>query len=696
MNNCHSTYASPNFSDLLKHKSHRALFLILVGLILPNSSFAQLSPEKQAAFHKELKAAKNDTIRVAALAQLGSRYRFSDIDSSFFYIDRALELNAKIKSKYEPFSMREMPFLLSLKGATFLESGKLPESLEFQFEALRLAEANADKSMIALAQNRIGNTYMELADYKKANEYYRKSMLLFKSIGDKAFYYNEMSNIGNIYELRKMRDSALYFQKIVYDASQKDPNNRVDFTIPEVMFRMGNAHKLNGDNQKAMWFYKRGIVEANTDNDVRNLTMNNLFLAKLYSELNVADSTLKYARNAILSGKKVSFRKGLYDASLLLNEFYASRREYDSAHKYLSLAMIEKDSLMGVERFQKLQRIVLDEQERDREAATKLIENQNRQRQYVLLAGIGIFLIIASLLYRNNRQNKKANRILQHTLTDLKSTQSQLIQSEKMASLGELTAGIAHEIQNPLNFVKNFSEVSNELVDEILDERRKTTRGLCPNCMEHSGINDERDETLVDEILSDIKQNLEKIVHHGRRADGIVKGMLQHSRASSGEKERIDINSLTDEYLRLAFHGLRAKDKMFNAELVTHFDEKQPKANVLPQDIGRVLLNLFTNAFYATQQRKKSEGESFKPTLEVRTLLNDSVVEIHVSDNGNGIPKSIIDKIFQPFFTTKPTGEGTGLGLSMSYDIVTKGHGGSLKVESREGNGTVFIVSLPT
>jgi len=267
---------------------------------------------------------------------------------------------------------------------------------------------------------------------------------------------------------------------------------------------------------------------------------------------------------------------------------------------------------------------------------------------------------------------------LQSSLNNLKSTQTQLIQSEKMASLGELTAGIAHEIQNPLNFVNNFSELSNELIDEMKDELQK---------------GNQEDAFL---IADDIKQNLEKINHHGKRADAIVKGMLQHSRSSSGVKEPTDINALCDEYLRLCYHGLRAKDKSFNATMKTDFDQSIGKINIKPQDMGRVVLNLLTNAFYAVDEKKKSGLENYEPTVSISTKKVDGKVEIKVKDNGNGIPQNIVDKIFQPFFTTKPTGQGTGLGLSLSYDIVTKGHGGELKVETKEGKGSVFILNLPT
>ncbi len=277
---------------------------------------------------------------------------------------------------------------------------------------------------------------------------------------------------------------------------------------------------------------------------------------------------------------------------------------------------------------------------------------------------------------------------IQKTLNDLKAAQAQLVQSEKMASLGELTAGIAHEIQNPLNFVNNFSEVNKEMLEELKAERLKPKA--------------ERDDETQDELINDVIANEEKINHHGKRADAIVKGMLQHSRASSGQKEPADINALCDEYLRLSYHGLRARDKSFNAEMTTGFDENIGKISIVPQDIGRVLLNLFNNAFYAcaeksraiVNQQKEGNSVSYQPAVWVSTKKAENHVIITVTDNGGGIPEKIKDKIFQPFFTTKPTGQGTGLGLSLSYDIV-KAHWGEMKVESEEGEGTKFIIELP-
>ncbi len=339
-------------------------------------------------------------------------------------------------------------------------------------------------------------------------------------------------------------------------------------------------------------------------------------------------------------------------------------------------------------------------------------EYENLLKAFVLLIAPTLFLVYVALSYKEilaereaeaknviriteekkellEQQNSllevlvtKRTSELEKSLIDLKSTQSQLIQSEKMASLGELTAGIAHEIQNPLNFVNNFSEVSTELIAEMNVEMEK-------------GNNDE-----AKEIANDLRQNLEKINHHGKRAADIVKGMLQHSRSSSGVKEPTDINALADEYLRLAYHGLRAKDKSFNSSMKTDFDESIGNINVVPQDIGRVILNLITNAFYAVNERQKLLATSYEllanyePTVSVSTKKEGNKVLISVKDNGNGIPQKILDKIFQPFFTTKPTGQGAGLGLSLSYDIV-KAHGGELKVETIQGEGSTFIIQIP-
>ena len=314
-------------------------------------------------------------------------------------------------------------------------------------------------------------------------------------------------------------------------------------------------------------------------------------------------------------------------------------------------------------------------QKKNLEQARLLREAEEQERQRITAQNTELERQVAA----RTADLQKQAEALRSTVRELKTTQAQLIQSEKMASLGELTAGIAHEIQNPLNFVNNFAEVSAELVSELEEEQQRPTR----------------DPELEAELLADLRQNLLKISQHGGRASSIVRGMLEHSRTSSGERTPTDLNLLADEYLRLAYHGLRAKDKTFNATLQPAFDPDLPPVEVVAQDLGRVLLNLLTNAFYAVKQRQQLGEAGYVPTVSVATSHGAGWVEIRVKDNGTGIPADVQQKIFQPFFTTKPTGEGTGLGLSLSYDIITKGHGGSLSVSSEEGVGTEFLISLP-
>ena len=643
---------------------------ILFAMILAASSICkgQMPVERIRQLKDQLAKTDNDSLMMVYTEQIAIGYRFSNMDSSVHYNDKSLRLSEDRGDK----SKRSA--LLSLKGATLLEAGLLAEALQNQLEALRVAEEINEDVPRALALNHIGNIYMEMADYRKANEYYFQSRDLFKKADD-LIYYNELSNIGNIYTLLGMPDSALHYYQIVMEkCGQSD--DRHALVRPEIMYRMGKANQLKKDNVKAMEFCKLGIAEALFDHDLRDLTMCYIFMADLFREINQIDSSFRYGFLALGSAKEALFRKGKYEASLLLSELFHTKNNADSAYKYLLLASVEKEALMGTEKIRKLERILLDEKEAQRKSELKRIADQSRQRQLLLLTGLFVFLVIAFILYRNNRQKQTANKALEQTLTDLKLTQGQLIQSEKMASLGELTAGIAHEIQNPLNFVNNFSEVNTELIEEMNAEIEK-------------GNLDE-----VKALAGDIRDNQEKITQHGKRADGIVKGMLQHSRSSSGVKEPTDINALTDEYLRLAYHGLRAKDKSFNATMHTDFDPAVVMANVVPQDIGRVILNLITNAFYAVNEKKKTVPNGYEPAVSVSTKKTNEEILITVQDNGEGISDSVREKIFQPFFTTKPTGQGTGLGLSMSYDIL-KAHGGELRAESKVGEGALFIISLP-
>jgi signal transduction histidine kinase len=358
---------------------------------------------------------------------------------------------------------------------------------------------------------------------------------------------------------------------------------------------------------------------------------------------------------------------------------YALNKQLDSAYKYQGLALTTKDSLYNekIKVLSEYQNLNFAEKLKIQDLENEKELNQGKNRIYALLAGTGLILFLAFIFYRNSRLKQKAHDKIQKAYSELKETQKQLIQSEKMASLGELTAGIAHEIQNPLNFVKNFSEVNQELAEELKE------------------YIDKGDMEEVKAIADDIKANQEKIKYHGERADSIVKSMLQHSRTSTSQKEPTDINVLCDEYCRLAFHGMRAKDKSFNAEVKTQLSNILVPVNVIRQDIGRVVLNLINNALYAVDKKAKKGLPSYKPEVLLTTSKTGNNIEIKIKDNGDGIPDSLKEKIFQPFFTTKPTGEGTGLGLSLSYDIVTKGHGGELRMDSREGIGTTFTIIIP-
>jgi signal transduction histidine kinase len=407
----------------------------------------------------------------------------------------------------------------------------------------------------------------------------------------------------------------------------------------------------------------------------------------VFKKTGQTDSAIFYAKKAVSLGTMLSIPAPVIEASGILVNIYKSANQIDSAFRYQEMLLAFKDSLFSQEKIKRLQNVTFDEQLRQQEIDNEKEKYRNKIKLYALIAALAVFITIGLILWKNNRTKQKANALLskknkevENALNQLKSTQAQLIQQEKMASLGELTAGIAHEIQNPLNFVNNFSEVNSELIDELKTELATGNR------------------EQATEIADDIKDNEQKILHHGKRADAIVRGMLQHSRVSTGKKEPTDINALADEYLRLSYHGMRAKDKNFNATIKTDFDATIGKINVVPQDIGRVLLNLFNNAFYAIGERCKVEGDGYKPSVTVATSsiqppLGGRGVTIKVTDNGGGIPKKVIDKIFQPFFTTKPTGQGTGLGLSLSYDII-KAHGGGIKVETKEGEGSKFIIQL--
>lgn len=648
----------------------RRLIIIVLATVFTCASRAQLPAEEIGRIENALNTAVSDSARYNRYFDLSQAYRFSNVDSALYYAEEAIDLSQKMRDPALEANA------LSQKGFIVLEMGDIPASLQYQMAALRLSEKFSDPVIQGFTLNRIGNVYLDLGEYKKAIDYYRQAIVLFRSVNQEGFVQNEMSNIGSAYEMMGTLDSSSYYQQKVYQYSISN-TDRYAITYGEMRQRLGKLEARLGNYNLALMHYRAGILESLKDVDRNNLAVNYVQLAQVFYQLHVYDSSLLYARRTIETANTILMKRAMYDASTLLVNLFKLQNKPDSALVYAEMAASAKDSMYGYKKIQALQRILLDEQEHQQQLQEEKDRLRQKYRILTLLSALAVLMVIGVILFRNNRSKQRTNSVLQSTLTNLRATQAQLIQSEKMASLGELTAGIAHEIQNPLNFVNNFSELNKELLVEMNDEIEK-------------GSFDE-----VKKIAKDVRDNQEKINFHGKRADAIVKSMLQHSRASSGQKEPTDINALVDEYLRLAYHGLRAKDKSFNATVRTDFDETLGKINVAPQDIGRVILNLITNAFYAVTQRKKENADNYEPTVIVTTKKLKTQVEVKVRDNGNGIPQKLLDKIFQPFFTTKPTGEGTGLGLSLSYDII-KGHSGELKVDTKEKEFTEFTILLPS
>jgi len=670
------------------------LLLLHAAAPAQQGSVYELQQRKQLdSLQIAVKNAANDTIRMDLYQKLATFYGEVNVkrDSSLYFSEQQLVISQKLKLKlWEAGALDNI-------GFSYWQFGNFPQAMQYLIQALKISgnpesekpawglskdETPGKARLKVLASNHrnLGLVYGESGNTDQQLFHYRQSEKFAAEIDDMHQLSLADMNLGGAYTKLGKLDSALLFSFKALDYNNQSVNKR---RRGRILGNIGSIYLKKRDYTLAKKYFSEALQESQVQFNSPTFARACLNLAGLFTQTENSDSSLLYARKAAEVFQRTGPPSGLMDAYNLLASIYKLKRNVDSAFKYQGLTMAINDSLNRTEKVIQLQNIGFEEQIRLRELDEERIQIQNKIRTYTLLASIAVFMLIAFILFINNRLRKKANTLLekqkaqlQAALQELKSTQALLIQSEKMASLGELTAGIAHEIQNPLNFVNNFSEVSNELIDEMSIEIDK-------------GNNEE-----VKAIANDIKQNLEKINHHGKRAGAIVKGMLQHSQTSTGQKEPTDINKLADEYLRLAYHGLRAKDKSFNAILKTDFDETIGNINVIPQDIGRVLLNLYNNAFYAVTEKKQQPGESYEPTVTVSSKKIGDKVLIVVKDNGNGIPQKIVDKIFQPFFTTKPTGQGTGLGLSLAYDIV-KAHGGELKVETNVGEYSEFIIQLP-
>ncbi len=681
---------------------------------------------------KVLQSQKEDTNKVNTF--LGLSYAFfqnGNYSEVLQYANEALVLSKRLN-----FQKGQANAYKTI-GELYGYQGNLLECRKNFTAALKIAEELKDKALIALLNANIGKTFGLEENYPEALKFLYYSLEEWEKMGNDNWAAEILSDIATILDYQKNYSESLesWFRALelykrtnknkyeiaraytgiatiylqqgkyqealknttasqkVYEESGDKPNQ---FYVFQLFGMIGDKQAdlafATGKIKSADSIYNEALVNYNTALSISQESGDTVLMAEVYENLgsiyiklnnfSKANDCLK--KSLQLSNDRRENIKTIYSD---LSKLDSLQGNYKQALMHYKMYILYRDSLVNTESTRKSEQARLQYDFNKKETAAKAAQYKKdaeakriKNRQYFAITALGIVVlavvVIALIQFRNSKQKQKANIILENTLTNLKSTQAQLIQSEKMASLGELTAGIAHEIQNPLNFVNNFSEVNSELIDELSEEANKGNFEEIKN------------------IAKDIKENEEKINHHGKRADSIVKGMLQHSQKSTGQKESTDVNKLTDEYLRLSFHGIRAKDKTFNANLKTDFDKSIEKINVIPQDIGRVLLNLYNNAFYAVNERKLQQPGVYEPSVLVSTKKVNDKVEITVQDNGNGIPQKIVDKIFQPFFTTKPTGQGTGLGLSLAYDIV-KAHGGEIKVKTKDGEGAEFIIQLP-
>ncbi len=675
----------------------------------------------------ELGHSKNDTNSLLLLAKITNAYSEINFDSGYFYADKMLSVAKKLNLRLEEATaIYYLAYALQNKGnysrslQLFLSAIAITEDVASEKNVLPPRYLPSDEFTERTISPRLqrltrrshalqytGILYFNAGDFKKAIELYKESLIIPEQTKNYRLLCISHLTMGRAYLGLKKNDSALFYLRKAYNDAIRVSYNR--FT-GSVLLNTGRAFVASGNIDSALYYFRWALIESKKSDYFRGVAASNLLIASIHKQANKRDSVLYYIRKALSAATELSAPDLFLRSYIALSDYYKLEANNDSAVKYQSLIIKINDSIYNSQQAQQFQNIDFDEKQRQQQIEVANTAFRNRLRTNMLLAGLAVFLLIAVLLWRNSTHRRKANILLskqkdelESTLRTLKVTQKQLIQSEKMASLGELTAGIAHEIQNPLNFVNNFSEVNTELIAELKAELEK-------------GNYDE-----VKALAKDVEENEQKINHHGKRADAIVKGMLQHSHSSSAVKVSTNINKLADEYLRLAYHGLRAKDKSFNATMITDYDETIGNINIVPQDIGRVILNFITNAFYAVNEKAQSAvvtptAAKYEPTVTVATKrlslpsgsqaerregtkfaqggLGGRGIEIKVSDNGGGIPQKILDKIFQPFFTTKPTGQGTGLGLSISYDIV-KAHGGEIKLNTNENEGTEFTIVLP-
>jgi two-component system NtrC family sensor kinase len=566
-----------------------------------------------------------------------------------------------------------------------------PEALDAYLNSADVAEKTKVSAWIGSAFGAIADVYAKTGDFSNAMLYYRKAIITLRNSSDSLSVAGNILNAGEAFRNNKIYDSAL-----IYFKESEKIFKQLNYPQGQAyaMGNMGMVYASTSNDNRAEKNINKAISILEASKDYEPICEYLIAMCDIYQKNNDNQKALNYAQRSLSLAEQYNLKEQISSANLKLSELYEKTSEPYQALNHYKDYIIYRDSIRNVDSVQKIGNLVKNFEVAQKQSEVDLLNRQKKLQRALLFAVVFvlvIILVLAIILFRNNQQKQRAFMLISKAkaitedqrdqtnkaLEKLKRTQAHLIQSEKMASLGELTAGIAHEIQNPLNFVTNFSEINTELITELQEENKK-------------GNTD-----AVNALSGEIFKNEEKISHHGKRADAIVKGMLEHSRSHAPEKKLTDINALTAEYFRLSYHGLRAKDKSFNAEMRTDFDPNAGKINIVPQELGRVILNLVNNAFYAVSARSKEGPENFSPTVTVSTKRTNDQVLLSVKDNGTGMTSQVKEKIFQPFFTTKDPGLGTGLGLSISYDIV-KSHGGEITVISEPGVGSEFTIILPS
>ena len=677
---------------------YRFLRALFAGGWLLFSCFAAAAQSPQTRpLQRALAHATTDTARVLLLADLAATYRYSRFDSVQYYAQRGLHLAQRIGyAKGEGRSLSRIGILLG-------ERGNLPQALRVNLRALALNEASHDAEGTARTLNQTGLLYFALDDYRPSLRYYFRALRLYRQAGtsDTSQLISVIANLGASYEGLHQLDSAAFFLNQAWQLTRRARpgnwscwGNPAPYMLREIgLLQMGQGHQ-----REALSFYRRSAQASLPENDQRSASRAYQYMAELYKQQQ-PDSSIFYARKALALAYPLPFVVGIMRNSTLLTQAFEQRHQLDSALRYMHVMLTAQDSLYDPRRIKQLDAIGFAEQNRLLELEDERSQLLTRLRTGALVAGLAGLLLASLLLWRSNRRKQRANQRLQElhaqlsrqaeelteqrdnlvrTLKELKIAQSQLVLREKMASLGELMAGVAHEIQHPVNNVRRFAAVSVDLCQEL---RQEVGRRMA----------DSPEQEVADEMLRNLEQNQHRIMQNSQRAESIVRGMLEYSQGGGGARQLTDMNALAEEYLRLVYHDLRAKNRYFNAALLLRLDPAVERLSVVRQDVGRALVGVFSAALLAVQQRAQHGEEDYVPQVELSTHHTAASLEIRVRDNGPDRSADTLATLFQRF----PAGSEGGLSLALSHDLITRGHGGTLTASSAPGQGTEYRITLP-